>query len=106
MRRIVVVWNDIFHYREIYADTVARLFEKKDEVIYTEHIRDVVQMCPQPDLVLNFSIGCGKPDDHEPLNTEEQEKLYAAVHCVRGSKPAWDAFMCMQDWHLMKKIRR
>lgn len=84
MRRIVVVWNDIFHYRETYADTVVHLFDKKDEVIYTEHIRDVVQMCSPPDLVLNFSIGCGKPDDHEPLNTAEQEKMYAAVQAGMG----------------------
>lgn len=84
MRRVVVVWNDIFHYREIYADTVKRLFREDDEVTCTEHIRDVIQCDPRPDLILNFSIGCGKPDDHEPLTAEEQAELYAAVEAGMG----------------------
>lgn len=84
MKRIAIVWNDIFHYRETYMDMAARLFGKEDEVFCTEHIRDVILREPQPDLVVNFTMGCGKPDDHEPLSIAEQETLYAAVEKGMG----------------------
>lgn len=84
MSHIAVVWNDIFHYRETYMDMVARLFEKEDRVTCTEHIRDVILQNPRPDLVVNFSMGCGKPDDHEPLDEAEQARLYAAVEDGMG----------------------
>lgn len=81
---VAVVWNDIFHYRETYADMVARLFKDGDKVLCTEYIRDVLRLDSRPDLLVNFTIGCGKPDIHEPLSMAEQEALYAAVEDGMG----------------------
>lgn len=83
-KRVIVVWNDIFHYRETYYDMVNSLFDASWDVVKTEHIRDVVLCEPKPDLVVNFTIGCGKPDDREPLTLEEQQRLYQAVEAGMG----------------------
>lgn len=80
LKSVIVVWNDFYHRAETYHDIVHKVFGNETwELRCTERIRDVVRLDPKPDLVVNFTIGCGYPDNDPPLLPEEQQVLLDAV---------------------------
>lgn len=84
-KKITVVWNDIYHFRETYQPIVERVFGKEYQVTVTDYIRPVVQAAEKPDLLVSFTIGCGKPDNNDHLRPEEQQVLLDAVKNGMGA---------------------
>jgi type 1 glutamine amidotransferase len=84
-KNVVVVWNDMYHLRETYEDIAHKLFENGEwDVTYTDYNRDVVNMPKKPDLMVNFTIGCGNPDNNDHINPSEQQVLLDAVEKGMG----------------------
>ena len=79
-KSVAVVWNDMYHLADTYRDIVRATFtEDRWDVRMTDYIRDIVRMEHKPDLVVNFTIGCGNPDNNDHLRIEEQQVLLDAV---------------------------
>jgi type 1 glutamine amidotransferase len=79
-KTIYVVWNDMYHHAQTYHSIAHKVFDNdKWDLHFTDYIRDVVQLDKKPDLVVNFTIGCGDPDNNDHLNTNEQQVLLDAV---------------------------
>lgn len=79
-KTVYVVWNDMYHHAEIYHDIAYKVFENDQwDVHYTDFSRDVVNLDKKPDLMVNFTIGCGDPDNNDHISLSEQQILLDAV---------------------------
>ena len=79
-KKVTVILNDIYHFRETYEPIAKRLFSGPEwELTVQDYIRPVVEAAGKPDLLVNFTIGCGKPDNNDHLRPEEQQVLVRAV---------------------------
>jgi type 1 glutamine amidotransferase len=84
-KTVYVVWNDIYHPADTYRETARHVFDRAGwDLHYTDYIRDVVELSTKPDLVVNFTIGCGNPDNNDHLRAEEQQVLLDAVQAGMG----------------------
>lgn len=84
-KTIYVVWNDMYHHAETYDFIAHKVFDNEQwDLHFTDYIRDIVKMSDKPDLVVNFTIGCGDPDNNDHLNVEEQQVLLDAVNDGMG----------------------
>lgn len=84
-KTVFVVWNDIYHASATYHDIAHRLFDNSQwEVQFTDYIRDLVRLDKKPDLIVNFTIGCGNPDNNDHLRPEEQQVLLDSVQNGMG----------------------
>jgi type 1 glutamine amidotransferase len=84
-KTVYVVWNDSYHPAQTYHDIVHKLFaDDRWDLHTTDFIRDIVQLGRKPDLVVNFTIGCGYPDNNDHLSTDEQQVLLDAVENGMG----------------------
>lgn len=79
-KTVYVVWNDIYHHAETYCDIAHKVFDNdKWDLHFTDYIRDLVKLEQKPDLIVNFTIGCGNPDNNDHLKPDEQQALLDAV---------------------------
>lgn len=75
-RKVIVVWNDFYHRKEVLAPAVDAVFDPAEwEVVRTENARDAVGA--DADLLILFAIG--RPDGVPDLTLAEQEQV---VHQV------------------------
>lgn len=79
-KKVTVILNDMYHHRETYEPITMRLFSGEEwNLTIGDYIRPVVQSAEKPDLLVNFTIGCGDPDNNDHLRPEEQQVLVDAV---------------------------
>lgn len=84
-KTVYVVWNDMYHHKETYEEIARKLFENdKWDVRYSDYSRDVVKLQKKPDLMVNFTIGCGNPDNNDHIDPSEQQVLLDAVENGMG----------------------
>jgi len=79
-KKVTVISNDMYHFYETYEPISKRLFSGPEwELTMQDYIRPVVEAAEKPDLLINFTIGCGKPDNNAHLTLDEQKVLEQAV---------------------------
>ena len=79
-RKVTVILNDMYHLRETYEPITLRLFSDPEwDLTMQDYIRPLVESAEKPDLLVNFTIGCGNPDNNDHLRPDEQQKLVEAV---------------------------
>lgn len=101
-KTVYVVWDDTYHPAADCEELVDKVFNNEHwELTTTYSARDVLDLAPLPDLVVNFTIG--RPEGDADLTLEEQEKfrelvaggmntmyIHAGLACIQDNTPIFD----------------